>query len=346
MKPGLYAWAKMFFWATTAAAPLLIPQAAAAREQIRIVGSSTVYPFATAVAENFGKTTGFRAPVVESTGTGGGLKLFCASIDAASPDIALASRPIHASEAAACAEHGVKDLFEITIGYDGLVIASARRDAPLKLTERQLFQAIAKTVPQGDKWVPNPYRKWSDVDPSLPNEKILVFGPAPNHGTRDSLVDLVMTQACQSFAALKTLDQTQQLKACGAVREDGAFVDVSQNYTITLQKLLMEPHAVGILPFSYLDQNGDKIQAAVFDGQVATYDNIFKGSYPLSRPLFLYVKTEHLHTTAGLKEYIAAFTSEKAWGKDGYLAERGLIALTDEQRRKESAKAQELLARP
>lgn len=333
----------VFAMGALVAAQAFVPADARAGDQIRIVGSSTVYPFATAVAEHFGKTSGFKTPVVESIGTGGGFKLFCASLDAASPDIAAASRRIRPSEIATCAEHGVKDIAEIAIGFDGLVIVNARSDKSFRLTARQLFLALAKTVPQGGALAANPYRRWRDIDTTLPDEKILIFGPAPNHGTRDSLVDLVMTQACREFPSIKSLDAEERRKICAAVREDGAFVDVSQNYSIALQRLIMEPHAVGILPFSYFDQNSDKIHAATFDGQDATYDNIFSGRYTLSRPLFLYVKSAHLNTTAGLGDYIADFTSEKAWGKDGYLAERGLIALADDQRLQEADKAKDLL---
>jgi phosphate transport system substrate-binding protein len=340
--------ARLFVFATAAfiAVQSFITADAGARDQIRVVGSSTVYPFATAVAEHFGKASGFKSPVVESIGTGGGLKLFCASLDASSPDIATASRRIRPSEIATCAENNVTEIAEITIGYDGLVIAKARSSTPLQLTHQQLFLAIAKTVPQGGRLVANPYRRWRDIAASLPDEKILIFGPAPNHGTRDSLVDLVMTQACQEFPTIKAIDPSERRKICAAVREDGAFVDVSQNYSITLQKLIMEPQAVGILPFSYIDQNNDKIQAAVFDGQIASYDNIFSGRYPLSRPLFLYVKNAHLDTTTGLRDYIADFTSDKTWSENGYLAERGLIALPGETRRQEAAKIADLLKRP
>ncbi|MTJ83521.1 MAG: phosphate ABC transporter substrate-binding protein [Telmatospirillum sp.] len=329
-----------------ASLPLLPDPAGAAQDQIRIVGSSTVYPFATVVAEHFGKGSPYRAPVVESTGTGGGFKLFCASVDVESPDIVLASRRVHSSETRECLKNGIRDIVEFTLGYDGLVIVNARKAPSYSLTHRQLFQAIAKTVPQNGRWIPNPYRLWSDIDPSFPKEKITVFGPAPNHGTRDSLVDLVLEQACAEFPEAQALPEDQRIRSCAAVREDGGFVDVSQNYTVTLQKLVMDPHALGILPFSYLDQNSDKIHAATFDGHEATYENIFNGSYPLSRPLFLYVKTEHLHTTAGLKDYLSAFTAEKAWGPDGYLAERGLIALTDDRRHAESEKARQLLQKP
>lgn len=339
MRIGLFAFAGAAF----AAIQIVTAAGASAGNQIRIVGSSTVYPFATAVAEHFGKTEGFKAPVVESIGTGGGFKLFCASLDADSPDIAAASRRIRPSETASCADHGVKEIAEITIGFDGLVIVNARSNKPLHLTRRQLFLALAKTVPADGRLVANPYRRWRDIDQTLPDDRILIFGPAPNHGTRDSLVDLVMSQACAEFPATRSLAETERNRTCATVREDGAYVDVSQNYSVALQRLTMEPHAAGILPFSYVDQNSDKIQAATFDGEAATYDNIFSGRYSLSRPLFLYVKIAHLQTTLGLRDYLTAFISEKALGKDGYLAERGLIALADSQRQQEAAKVAKLL---
>jgi phosphate transport system substrate-binding protein len=316
--------------------------AAQARDQIRIVGSSTVYPFATAVAEQFGKTSGFKTPVVESTGTGGGLKLFCADAGPDSPDIANASRRIKQSEVDACDKAGIKDISEIVIGYDGIVVAKAKSGKPMALTREQLFKAIAKTVPVGGKLVPNPYKKWSDVDPSLPKEDIVVFGPASNHGTRDALVELVMDEACDKFPEIKALDAGAKKVACDAVREDGSFIEVSENYTVTLQKLMALPYSVGILTFSYLDQNGDKIQAATIDGQQATYDNIATGKYPVSRPLYFYVKKSHVGLIPGIKEYIAEFTAEKTWGKDGYLADKGLIASPDATRKAEAQKGKDL----
>ncbi len=310
-----------------------------ARDQIRIASSSTVYPFAATVAEHFGKTSGFKAPVIESTGSGGGLKLFCASVDQESPDIASASRRITDSEIKACAANGVTDIAEITIGYDGIVVANAKPGSRFELTRRELFLAIAKSVPVEGRLVPNPYRKWDEINPALPHEDIMVFGPAPNHGTRDVLDALVMEAACRSFPEIGRLDPKAEKQACEAMREDGAFIEVSENYTITLRKLLAEPRAVGILPFSYLDQNGDKIKAASLEGQVPSYDNIYTAKYPLSRPLYIYVKKAHLGVTAGIRQYLAEFTSEKAWGKDGYLAEKGLIALPDAERKIEAAKA-------
>jgi len=328
--------------AVAALATVAFATAAQAGDQIRIVGSSTVYPFATAVAEQFGKTSGFKTPVVESTGTGGGLKLFCAGNGPDSPSITNASRRIKQSEIDNCATNGVKNVAEIVIGYDGIVIAKSKAGKPMAVTREDLFKAIAKTVPVGGKLVANPYKKWSDVNPSLPKDDIVVFGPASNHGTRDALVELVMDEACDKFPEIKALDANAKKVACDAVREDGAFIEVSENYTVTLQKLMALPNAVGILTYSYLDQNGDKIQAATVDGQIATYDNIASGKYPVSRPLFFYVKKDHVGKIAGIKEYITEFTSDKAWGKDGYLAEKGLIAMPDAQRKAEAQKGKDL----
>ena len=300
-----------------------------AADQIRIVSSSTVYPFAATVAEHFGKTSGFKAPVIESTGSGGGVKLFCAGIEEVTPDLVASSRRIKPGEIENCRLHGVTDIAEIQLGYDGVIVANGRGGPHYELTRAQLFLALAKSVPQNGKLVPNPYRMWSDIGPSLPNEKISIFGPAPNHGTRDTLVDSLMQEVCDSFPEIKSLPQPLKKNTCGAVREDGAFIPVTENYTVLLQRLVMEPHTVGILTYSYLDQQGDKIQAATLDGQLPTYDAIFTHQYPLSRPLYLYVKKSHLSVTAGMREFLAEFSSEKAWGREGYLAEKGLIALPD-----------------
>ncbi len=323
------------------AALLALMTAAEARDQIKIVGSSTVYPFSTVVAEQFGKTSGFKTPVVESTGTGGGLKLFCAGADENSPDIANASRRIEPSEVAACATNGVKQITEVVIGYDGIVLANAKAGPTYTVTREQLFLATAKTVPQGGKLVPNPYKKWSEIDPGLPREDIVVFGPASNHGTRDAYVELVMQPACGKFPEIKALTGDARKVACDAIREDGAYVEVAENYTLILQKLLSQPHSVGILTFSYIDQNGDKIKAAMVDGQIATYDNIASMQYPVSRPLFFYVKKNHIGVIPGIKEYVAEFTSEKAFGKTGYLTDKGLIALPDADRKTEADKSKD-----
>lgn len=302
--------------------------AQSARDYISIVGSSTVYPFATVVAEQFGKSTKFKTPKVESTGTGGGLKLFCGGVGPEFPDIANASRRIKQSEIDACATNGVKEIVEVKVGYDGIVVANAKSGTHLKLTREQVYKAVAKFVPVDGKLVANPYKRWSDIDPSLPKDEIVVFGPASNHGTRDAMVELIMDPSCEKQPAIEEIKDAKEKKAaCQGVREDGAFVEVADNYTVTMQKLLATPHAVAILTFSYVDQNADKIQAALIDGEKATFENIASGKYPVSRPLYFYVKKAHVNVIPGIKEYVAEFVSAKAAGKTGYLADRGLIPM-------------------
>ena len=315
---------------------------ALAEERIHIASSSTVAPFVGMAAEHFGRGSGFQTPVVESIGSGGGLKLFCSSIAAGSPDIAGASRRITESEIKSCAAAGITDITQIVIGYDGIVVAGAKSQPPLALKARDLFLAIAKTVPVRGRLVPNPYHRWREIDPGLPDQPIMIFGPAPNHGTRDMMATLLMDKACGNFPEVAALDAKAKRIACEAVREDGAYIEVTADYAITLRKLEAEPAAIGILPFSYLDQNGDKIQAATLDGKMPTYDAIYDGTYPLSRPLYVYVKKAHLQTTRGIKEFLAELTSDKAAGKSGYLSDIGLIALPEVQRQAEAAKAASL----
>lgn len=323
-------------------AALAITGTAEARDQIRIVGSSTVYPFATAVAEQFGKAGKFKTPVVESTGTGGGFRLFCSGVGENFPDINDASRRIEPSEVETCAKNGVTGITEVVIGYDGIVFMNSKNGPEFKLTRDQVYKATAKDVFVDGKLVANPYKNWSDVDPSLPKEPILVYGPAPNHGTRDAFVELVMDPACDKVPEIKTLDKAAKKKACNTVREDGAWVEVSENYTVIQQKITSNPAALGIITFSYLDQNRDKAKAATVDGVVATYDNIASNKYPVSRPLFFYVKKQHVDMVPGIKEYLAEFTSDKAWGKEGYLADKGLIAAPDATRKEQAANAKNL----
>ena len=325
--------------AAVALASIALSGAAEARDQIRIVGSSTVYPFATTVAEAFGKGGKFKTPVVESTGTGGGLRLFCAGIGPDFPDIANASRRIEPSEVEDCAKNGITGISEVVVGYDGIVLINSKKGPQFKLTREQMYLAAAKDVPVGGKIVPNPYNKWSDIDPSLPAEPITIYGPAPNHGTRDAFVELVMEPTCYAKPEIKALPKDQKKKACNAVREDGSWVEVAENYTTIFQKIVGSPAALGVITFSYLDQNADKIQAATVDGVVATYDNIASKTYPVSRPLFFYVKKAHVGQIPGIKEYIAEFTADKAWGPTGYLADKGLIAMPDAMRKEEAAKA-------
>jgi phosphate transport system substrate-binding protein len=306
---------------------------AEARDQIRIVGSSTVFPFSTAVAEEFGRTSGFKTPVVESTGTGGGIKLFCAGIGVEHPDIANASRRIEKTELDTCAKNGVNQITEVKIGYDGIVFANSLEAPAFKLTREEIFLAIAKDVPHDGKLVPNPYTSWNEIDPSLPAEKIVVYGPAPNHGTRDALVELVMDEACEKFDEIKKLAGDAKKKACQSVREDGAFIEVSESYNVTLEKLVKNPTALGIFGYSYFDNNRDKVRASAVDGVEPTYENISSRTYPVSRPLYFYVKNAHVGAIPGIREYMDEFTSEKAWGPDGYLAAKGLIALPDAERK-------------
>lgn len=310
--------------------------AAEARDQIRIVGSSTVFPFATAVAEEFGKTTSFKTPVIESTGSGGGLKLFCAGVGENQPDITNASRRIKKSEVENCASNGVSEITEVKIGYDGIVLANDRSAPVFELTKEQVFLAVAKVVPSkdGKSLVDNYYTNWSQIDPSLPDEEIEVLGPPPTSGTRDAFVELVMEEACDSFEAITALkdNKDQHSAACQGVREDGHFVEAGENDNLIVQKLEANPIALGIFGFSFLDQNGDKLHGSVVDGVAPTFEAIADGSYPVSRSMYFYVKNAHVGTIPGIMEYVGEFTSEKAWSDEGYLADRGLIPMSAEER--------------
>jgi phosphate transport system substrate-binding protein len=313
--------------------------AASARDGISIVGSSTVYPFATVVAEQFGKTTSFKTPKIESTGSGGGFKLFCAGVGVEHPDITNASRAIKKSEYEKCQANGVKEIVEVKIGYDGIVVANAKKNSPLKLTRKDIFLALAKDVPNpegGDTLVPNPYMTWKDVNPALPNVKIEVLGPPPTSGTRDAFVELAMEGGAKKFDFIKAMKKTDKKKykaVCHTIREDGAYVEAGENDNLIVQKLNANPDALGIFGFSFLDQNTDTIQGSFVDGVQPTFDAIADGSYPVSRPLFFYVKKAHVGVIPGIQEYLTEFTSEKAWGPDGYLSEKGLIPMPDPERK-------------
>ena len=302
------------------------------RDQIRIVGSSTVYPFSTKVAEQFGKTTGFKTPVVESTGTGGGFKLFCAGVGVDHPDVTNASRAIKESEFETCRANGIEDAAEFPIGYDGIVIASARGGRAFGLTRKHLFLALAREVPQGEagKLVANPYTTWREVDPALPAIEIEVLGPPPTSGTRDAFAELALEGGCRSFdwiAALEDSDEDRYKAICHSIREDGAYVEAGENDNLIVQKLVANPSALGVFGFSFLDQNRDKLQGAPIDGVEPTFETIADASYPVSRPIFFYVKRAHVGVIPGLPEFVAEFVSERAMGEDGYLAELGLIPL-------------------
>jgi phosphate transport system substrate-binding protein len=313
--------------ALAAVATLALAGQAEARDQIRIVGSSTVFPFSTAVAEQFGKAGAFKTPVVESTGTGGGFKLFCAGVGVDDPDITNASRPIKESEIADCAKNGVTAITEVKIGYDGIVLANSKGHAPLSLTVKDVWLALAKDVPVDGKLVANPYRTWADVNPSLPAEKIEVLGPPPTSGTRDAFVELVLDKACGEFAEVKALEGDAKQAVCQSIREDGAYVEAGENDNLIVQKLEANPAAVGIFGFSFLDQNADKIQGSAMDGVTPTFETIADASYEVSRSLFFYVKNAHVEVIPGIKEFVAEFVSDKASGEEGYLADKGLIPL-------------------
>lgn len=321
--------------AVAALSTIAFSASAEARDQIRIVGSSTVYPFSTAVAEQFGKATGFKTPVVESTGTGGGLKLFCAGVGVEHPDMTNASRRIKASEVEQCAKNGVTDVIEAKIGYDGIVLANSKKHPAYKLTREQIFLALAKQVPVGGKLVDNPYKTWKDIDPSFAADKIEVLGPPPTSGTRDAFVELVMEEGCKKFPEINALKDDKKAfdTACKSLREDGAFIEAGENDNLIVQKLDANPKSLGIFGYSYLEQNADKIQGSLVDGVEPDFDNIASGKYPVARPLFFYVKKAHIGVIPGIKEYLTEFTSEKAWGKEGYLADKGLIPMPDAERK-------------
>ncbi len=313
---------------------------AAGRNHINIVGSSTVYPFTTVVAEHFGNKTGLPTPKVESTGTGGGMKLFCAGVGLNTPDFTDASRRIKKSEYDNCQKHGVKKISEIQVGYDGIVVANAKKGPEFKLTRKDLFLALAKQVPAGDgskKLIDNPYKYWNEVNPSLPHEKIEVLGPPPTSGTRDAFDELALQGGCKQYdwiAAIKKQDKHRFKAICQSIREDGAYIEAGENDNLIVQKLVANPSALGIFGFSYLDQNTDKIKGAVVDGSNPTFENIADKKYPLSRPLFIYAKVAHVGKVPGMKEFVYEYTSEDAFGDDGYLVDRGLIPMPEEMREK------------
>ena len=317
---------------------------ASARDQIEIVGSSTVFPFATSVAEQFGRSTSFKTPVVESTGSGGGLKLFCAGIGLEHPDITNASRRIKDKEFKKCQANGI-DLTEIVVGFDGIVLANAKGAPQLKLTRKQIYLATAKVVPDPSRpcqsnWcepIANPYKKWSDIDPSLPNAKIEILGPPPTSGTRDAFQELAMSKGANKVPPMKQLtkaDKTRWKKLTRTVREDGAWIDAGENDNLMVSKLAANPKAVGVFGFSFLDQNADQIKGAIVEGVQPTFDNIAGGDYGISRSLYFYIKHAHVGTVPGILEYVKEFTSEKAFGEDGYLLDKGLIPLPTSDRKK------------
>ncbi|MEN8214604.1 MAG: PstS family phosphate ABC transporter substrate-binding protein, partial [Pseudomonadota bacterium] len=312
---------------------------AAGRDTINVMGSSTVFPFATVVAERFGKGTDFKTPKIESTGTGGGMKMFCAGAGVETPDMTNASRRMKKSEFEMCQKNGVKEITEVMIGYDGIVIASSKKADVMKLTRKDIFLALAKEVPVADgseKLVANPYKTWKDVNPELPAVKIEVLGPPPTSGTRDAFAELALEGGCKKIdwiKAMKKKDKKQFKAVCHSVREDGAYIEAGENDNLIVQKLDANPKALGVFGFSFLDQNADKVQGSIIDGTEPTFDNIADGKYPVSRPLYFYVKKAHVGKIPGMAEFVAEFTSEAAMGEEGYLSDKGLIPMPEKMRK-------------
>jgi len=325
---------------------------AAGRDYIDIVGSSTVFPFATVVAETYSKKTGMKAPKIESTGSGGGMKLFCTGVGVNTPDITNASRRIKKSEFKKCQKNGVKSITEVQIGFDGIAIANAKSSKKYDLSLRDIFLALAKKVPgkKSGELIDNPYKTWKDVNSSLPDTGIEVLGPPPTSGTRDAFVELAMEGGCKKVAWIKKLKsdskkakktgnkaKAKKLKSkykeiCHTVREDGAYVEAGENDNLIVQKLEANPSALGIFGFSFLDQNSDKVQGSKINGVNISFESIADGSYPVSRPLYFYVKNAHIGKIKGLEDFIAEFTADETWGEEGYLVDKGLIPLSESKR--------------
>ncbi len=343
-----------------------IGAAAASRDTISIVGSSTVYPFATVVAERFGKTTKFNTPKIESTGSGGGMKLFCEGVGISHPDITNASRRIKKSEYEKCQKNGVKDIVEVKIGYDGIVVANSRKAPKFNISRRDIFLALAKQIPDpkapdSGELIPNPYQTWKEVNPSLPAYRIEVLGPPPTSGTRDAFAELAMEGGCKTFGWIKKIksDSKKAKKAgnkalakelknhykaiCHGVREDGSYIEAGENDNLIVQKLEANAKALGIFGYSFLEQNEDRIQGSLIDGVAPEFELIASGKYPVSRPLFFYIKKAHVGKIPGIPEYVTEFTSEKAWGDEGYLVDKGLIPMPREEREKYARDAKELI---
>lgn len=324
-----------------------LPAHAQSRDQIRMVGSSTVFPFATAAAEEFGLTSRFKTPIVESTGSGGGLKLFCNGVGVRYPDMANSSRRIKQSEVDLCARNGVEEIIELKIGYDGIAFAYRKTDQPIRFTLKELYLALAKQVPRpGTKGgagnlIDNPYTRWSEIRSDLPDLEIEVLGPPPTSGTRDAFNELVIEKGCASFegnAHLEEEDEAAFKRACFSLREDGRFIEAGENDNLIVQKLQSNPDAFGIFGFSSLEQNAEIIDAALLaknegaEFQAPTFQNIATGRYPVSRPLYIYIKKAHIGAIPGIREFLTELTAEGTWGEFGYLTDKGMIPMPEPER--------------
>ncbi|QEA38773.1 PstS family phosphate ABC transporter substrate-binding protein [Pistricoccus aurantiacus] len=323
---------RIFTTTAIAAAVFSVAGIAQARDQVRIVGSSTVYPFASYVAEEFGATTDYPTPVIESTGSGGGLRLFCNGVGEGTPDITNASRRMKTSEFERCQENGVTDITEAKIGYDGIAFAQSSSNESLNLTREQLFKALAAKVPQNDgkngEIVDNPYKKWSDIDSSLPDREIMVYGPPTTSGTRDAFEELVMEAASEDMDAYGGEAYTD-------IRSDGAYVDAGENDNLIVQRLSENTEAFGIFGYSFLEANTDTLNGASIDGVAPEPEAISSGEYPVSRSLFFYLKNQHADEVPAMYEYANLFMSEQMISPMGYLQGLGLIPLPEEERQAE-----------
>lgn len=311
---------------------------AAARDQIQISGSSTVFPYAKIVAESFGETfTNFKTPIVESGGSGAGLKEFCKGVGTDSVDIANSSRPIKDSEVAACKAAGVADIQQVKIGYDGIVFAFDKSNPDIKFEPVDLYKALAAEVVVDGKLVANPYKKWSQINPSLPDFEISAYIPGEKHGTREVFEEKVLTAGCKASGAADVIkatisDAAQQAAKCVAVRKDGVAVDIDGDYPETLARIDANKHGIGVFGLYFYQNNADKLKVATVSGIVPSGQTIADGTYPVSRPLFFYVKKAHLGVIPGLKEYVDFFTSDQMIGPDSPLAEYGLVPAPDSER--------------
>jgi phosphate transport system substrate-binding protein len=309
-----------------AAAAILVPGVAEARTQMRAVGSSTVYPFAKIVAERIARANpSLGTPIIESTGTGGGMKLFCAGVGERFPDVENASRRMKASEAKLCQQNGVTAITEIQVGIDGISFATAKNSPLQNLTQRDLYLALAKT-PYGK---PNRARTWHDVNASLPSTPIRVYGPPPTSGTRDALGELILTPPCEanaSMAAIKKADENKFKAICTGLREDGAYVEAGENDNLIVQKVEANPGTIGIFGYSYLEENQDRLRGIAVNGVAPNYDTIASFKYPGARPLYIYIKNAHAGAIPAVRAYAAEFTKESAFGPNGYLRRAGMIA--------------------
>lgn len=325
--------------ALAAAACGLLAGCSDSRTQIRIVGSSTVFPFTTAVAENFSRNNpDYLAPIVEATGTGGGIKLFCAGLGSRFPDVANASRRIKTSELETCMKNGATQVVEIKVGIDGVVLVQGKGGTPINLTLRDVYAALA-AEPWGKKQTA---RTWRDVNPALPAIKIEVIGPPPTSGTRDAFNELYMAAGCDTDPAMKALkksDEDRHKAICNKIREDGAYVEAGENDNLIVQKLGANPAAIGVLGYSFLERNLDTLRDVPIDGVLANYETISSFQYPASRPLYIYVKAQHVKAIRGLREFLDEYTSDRAWAPGGYLQRRGLVPAPEETRAENRARA-------